>query len=77
MLLTGTSNVAERELAGARPDVAVVGMSGHEAVHGYPDRLLAALGSPSLLLPCHHDDMVTPSVPPGSPARCPPGRWPR
>ncbi|WP_322982486.1 MBL fold metallo-hydrolase [Streptomyces sp. S584] len=60
VLLTGTSNVAERELAGARPDVAVVGMSGHEAVHGYPDRLLAALGSPSLLLPCHHDDMVTP-----------------
>ncbi|MCY1654997.1 MBL fold metallo-hydrolase [[Kitasatospora] papulosa] len=60
VLLTGTSNVAERELAGARPDVAVVGMSGYSAVHGYPDRLLTALGSPSLLLPCHHDDMVTP-----------------
>ncbi|MEV2243469.1 MBL fold metallo-hydrolase [Streptomyces sp. NPDC049970] len=60
VLLTGTSNVAERELAGARPDVAVIGMSGHEVVHGYPDRLLTALGSPSVLLPCHHDDMVTP-----------------
>ncbi|MEV0011890.1 MBL fold metallo-hydrolase [Streptomyces sp. NPDC051840] len=60
VLLTGTSNVAERELAGARPDIAVVGMSGHAAVHGYPDRLLTALGSPSVLLPCHHDDMVTP-----------------
>lgn len=60
VLLTGTSNVAERELAGARPDVAVIGMSGYAAVHGYPDRLLAALGSPSLILPCHHDDMVTP-----------------
>ncbi|MFF9687583.1 MBL fold metallo-hydrolase [Streptomyces sp. NPDC014623] len=60
VLLTGTSNVAERELAGARPDVAVIGMSDHSAVHGYPDRLLAALGSPPVLLPCHHDDMVTP-----------------
>ncbi|WP_329236095.1 MBL fold metallo-hydrolase [Streptomyces sp. NBC_00111] len=60
VLLTGTSNVAERELVGARPDVAVIGMSGHAAVHGYPDRLLAALGAPSVLLPCHHDDMVTP-----------------
>lgn len=60
VLLTGTSNVAERELAGARPDVAVIGMSGHAAVHGYPDRLLSALGSPPVLLPCHHDDMVTP-----------------
>lgn len=60
VLLTGTSNVAEREIAGARPDVAVIGMSGHAAVHGYPDRLLDALGSPPVLLPCHHDDMVTP-----------------
>ncbi|MFE7751351.1 MBL fold metallo-hydrolase [Streptomyces sp. NPDC057428] len=60
VLLTGTSNVAEREVAGARPDIAVIGMSGHAAVHGYPDRLLAALGSPPVLLPCHHDDMVTP-----------------
>ncbi|MFE3518465.1 MBL fold metallo-hydrolase [Streptomyces sp. NPDC059166] len=65
VLLTGTSNVAERELAGARPDVAVIGMSGHAAVHGYPDRLLAAIGSPSVLLPCHHDDMVTPLRDPG------------
>ncbi|MFD6281167.1 MBL fold metallo-hydrolase [Streptomyces sp. NPDC060209] len=60
VLLNGTSNVAERELAGVRPDVAVIGMSGHAAVHGYPDRLLTALGSPPVLLPCHHDDMVTP-----------------
>ncbi|WP_326696448.1 MBL fold metallo-hydrolase [Streptomyces sp. NBC_01754] len=65
VLLTGTSNVAERELVSARPDVAVIGMSGHAAVHGYPDRLLTALGSPPVLLPCHHDDMVTPLGDPG------------
>ncbi|GHB19415.1 MULTISPECIES: MBL fold metallo-hydrolase [Streptomyces] len=60
VLLTGTSNFAERELTGARPDVAVIGMSGHAAVHGYPDRLLSVLGAPPLLVPGHHDDMVTP-----------------
>lgn len=60
VLLSGTSNFAERELAGARPDVAVIGMSGHSAVHRYLDRLLATLDGPPLLVPSHHDDMTTP-----------------
>ncbi|MFB8773459.1 MBL fold metallo-hydrolase [Streptomyces broussonetiae] len=60
ILLMGASNFVERELTGIRPDAAVIPMSSHSAVHGYLDRLLSAVGHPPLLLPSHHDDMVTP-----------------
>ncbi|MEU0133157.1 MBL fold metallo-hydrolase [Streptomyces sp. NPDC006296] len=66
VLLMGASDVAEREIAGIRPDVAAVPMTTTAAVHRYPERLLAAAGHPPLLIPCHHDDMVTPLTgPPG------------
>ncbi|MEU4062836.1 MBL fold metallo-hydrolase [Streptomyces wedmorensis] len=58
--LSGTSNLAERELTGSRPDVALVGMTSHSAVHRYLDRLQSALGEPAVLVPSHHDDMVSP-----------------
>lgn len=60
VLLSGASNFAERELSGVRPDVAVVGMTSHSAVHRYLERLLKTLGDPPVLLPSHHDDMTTP-----------------
>ncbi|WP_351236246.1 MBL fold metallo-hydrolase [Streptomyces sp. NPDC002133] len=60
VLLSGASNYIARELAGLRPDVAVVGMTSHSAVHGYLERLLEVLGDPPLLIPSHHDDMVSP-----------------
>ncbi|WP_392673750.1 MBL fold metallo-hydrolase [Streptomyces sp. LN785] len=60
VLLSGASNFAARELAGIRPDVAVVGMTSHSAVHHYLERLLSTLGDPPVLLPSHHDDMTTP-----------------
>ncbi|MGK5642071.1 MBL fold metallo-hydrolase, partial [Streptomyces sp. URMC 126] len=52
ILLMGASNFVERELAGIRPDVALVPMSSHQAVHRYVERLLDATGHPPLLLPC-------------------------
>ncbi|WP_202469466.1 MBL fold metallo-hydrolase [Streptomyces sp. SID2888] len=60
ILLMGASNFVERELAGIRPEVALVPMTSHSAVHRYLERLLAAVGNPALLFPCHHDDMTTP-----------------
>ena len=49
-----------RELSGIRPDIAAIAMTSHSALHRYVERLLAAIGNPSLLIPTHHDDMTTP-----------------
>ncbi|ARF74082.1 MBL fold metallo-hydrolase [Kitasatospora albolonga] len=59
ILLMGATNFVERELTGIRPDVALIPMTSHAAVHRYLGRLLDALGNPPLLIPCHHDDMAT------------------
>ncbi|MFI1002570.1 MBL fold metallo-hydrolase [Streptomyces galbus] len=66
ILLMGASNFIERELTGIRPDVAMVPMSPHQALHRYVERLMDATGHPPLLFPCHHDDMHTPLT--GAPA---------
>ncbi|WP_329399393.1 MBL fold metallo-hydrolase [Streptomyces lydicus] len=60
MFLSGTANFVEREVAGARPDVLVLGASGNAAVYDYFERVLKALGWPRVVVPSHHDDMVTP-----------------
>lgn len=72
LFLSGTANFVEREVQGLRPDVLVLGMSGHANVHDYTARALRAT-RPKLLIPSHHDDMVTqlddPALPPrGNPA---------
>ncbi|NUP17935.1 MAG: MBL fold metallo-hydrolase [Streptomyces sp.] len=67
ILLMGASNFVERELTGIRPDVVLVPMSSHTAVHRYVERLLTAVGNPPLLIPTHHDDLDTPLV--ANPAR--------
>ncbi|GAA2976282.1 MBL fold metallo-hydrolase [Streptomyces fulvorobeus] len=59
VLLSGASNYIARELEGLRPDVAVISMTPHSGIHRYLDRLLDVLGDPPLLLPSHHDDMVS------------------
>jgi L-ascorbate metabolism protein UlaG (beta-lactamase superfamily) len=59
MFLSGTANFAEREVAGVRPDVLVLGSSGNAAVHDYFERVLQTLGWPRIVVPSHHDDMVT------------------
>ncbi|MGP3974016.1 MBL fold metallo-hydrolase [Streptomyces sp. 8N114] len=59
MFLSGTANFAAREVSGATPDVLVLGSSGHAAVHDYFERAVSALGRPRVVVPSHHDDMVT------------------
>jgi L-ascorbate metabolism protein UlaG (beta-lactamase superfamily) len=59
MFLSGTANFAEREVAWARPDVLVLGASGNAAVHDYFERVLETLGWPRIVIPSHHDDLVT------------------
>ncbi|MEU7137262.1 MBL fold metallo-hydrolase [Streptomyces sp. NPDC046261] len=65
MFLSGTANFAEREVAGARPDVLVLGVSGHTAVHQYVERAMRALGNPPVVVPSHHDSMLTRLTSPG------------
>lgn len=59
MFLSGTASFAEREVAGVRPEVLVLGSSGNAAVHDYFERVLQTLGWPRIVVPSHHDDMVT------------------
>lgn len=59
MFLSGTANFVEREVAGAHPDVLVLGVSGRLAVHRYVERVMEALGRPPVVVPSHHDDMLT------------------
>jgi L-ascorbate metabolism protein UlaG (beta-lactamase superfamily) len=68
LFLSGTANFVEREIAGLRPDVLVLGMSGHGNVYDYTARALRAT-RPKLLIPSHHDDMVTQLDDPALPAR--------
>ncbi|MFI9009572.1 MBL fold metallo-hydrolase [Actinosynnema sp. NPDC053489] len=68
LFLSGTANFVEREIAGLRPDVLVLGMSGHANVFDYTARALRAT-RPKLLVPSHHDDMVTQLDDPALPAR--------
>ncbi len=59
LLLFGATNFVERELVGLRPDVVAIGMTFHNAIDRYLERLLTVLGGPRYAMPCHHDDMVT------------------
>ncbi|MFD8202773.1 MBL fold metallo-hydrolase [Streptomyces sp. NPDC059701] len=59
MFLSGSANFAARAVAGATPDVLVLGASGHAAVHDYFERAVGTLGRPPLIVPSHHDDLVT------------------
>lgn len=68
LFLSGTANYVEREVAGLRPDVLVLGMSGHANVYDYTARALRAT-RPKLLVPSHHDDMVTQLDDPALPTR--------
>ncbi|KNB53177.1 MBL fold metallo-hydrolase [Streptomyces caatingaensis] len=58
MFLSGTADFAEREVAGERPDVLVLGCSGNAGVHRHAERVMAALGNPPLVVPSHHDTML-------------------
>ncbi|MFF7408097.1 MBL fold metallo-hydrolase [Streptomyces lydicus] len=58
--LRSAESPVDREVTGARPDALVLGASGNAAVYDYFERVLKALGWPRVVVPSHHDDMVTP-----------------
>ncbi|WP_143013139.1 hypothetical protein [Actinopolyspora mzabensis] len=64
VFLSGTADFAEREVAGAHPDVLVLGASGHATVHDYYRRVLTTLDWPEVVIPTHHDDLSTPLTSP-------------
>ena len=60
LFIGGTANIVDAELRGLGPDVVIVGMSGYSAVHAYTERVLRATDGPAVVIPAHHDDLVTP-----------------
>ncbi|MED7954938.1 MBL fold metallo-hydrolase [Streptomyces sp. BE303] len=65
--LTGASDFAERELAGLRPDIAMVAVPSSASTHRYVPRLLEALGRPRTVVPVHWDRFETELVNPVRP----------
>ncbi|MFC6021042.1 MBL fold metallo-hydrolase [Plantactinospora solaniradicis] len=59
ILVLSTANFVERELAGLRPDVAIVAAGGG-TVHDYVGRLMRTLDYPTWVLPSHWDDFDYP-----------------
>ncbi|MEU7588538.1 MBL fold metallo-hydrolase [Micromonospora sp. NPDC049230] len=57
---TGASDVAERNLTGLAPDVAMVAMQSATATGDYLPRLLAGLDYPKVIVPVHYDNFETP-----------------
>lgn len=58
ILVFGSMNYIEREVAGLRPDVAIIGAGGGSArseIYEYTPRLLRAVGYPPVVLPTHWD----------------------
>lgn len=67
--LMSTANFIEREIAGLRPDVAVVAPLGRGHVPNYTPRLLKALNEPKIVLPTHWDNWERPLSDPPQDAR--------
>ncbi|MEU8167805.1 MBL fold metallo-hydrolase [Micromonospora sp. NPDC049004] len=57
---TGASDVAERNLTGLAPDVAMVAMQSATTTGDYLPRLLAGLDYPKVVVPVHWDNFETP-----------------
>ena len=55
LLVFGTANFIEREVAGLRPDAIIVAHGLREEIHDYTCRLLRAVGSPAEVLTTHFD----------------------
>jgi L-ascorbate metabolism protein UlaG (beta-lactamase superfamily) len=59
ILALSTANFIQRELAGLRPDLAIVPVGGR-SLHDYPGRLMRVLNHPTWVLPTHWDDFDLP-----------------
>ncbi|PBC70573.1 L-ascorbate metabolism protein UlaG (beta-lactamase superfamily) [Streptomyces sp. TLI_235] len=62
--LMGASDFVARNLAGLRPDVAMVAVQSSTATHTYVERLLTALDGPRTVVPVHWDNFETPLAEP-------------
>ncbi len=61
ILWFGSMNYIEREVAGLRPDVAMIAAARQRLeIHDYTGRLLRALGSPPLVIATHWDEQSLP-----------------
>lgn len=60
LFLMSTANFVERNLAGIRPDVAVVAGIFRDQIGGYTERLTRVLHHPPVLLPSHWDNFERP-----------------
>jgi len=61
ILAFGSMNYIEREMAGLRPDVVLVGAgAARREIHDYTGRLMRALNFPSVVLPTHWDNFLAP-----------------
>ncbi|MET8040194.1 MBL fold metallo-hydrolase [Micromonospora sp. NPDC005215] len=56
---TGASDVAERNLTGLAPDVAMVALQSATTTGDYLPRLLAGLDYPKVIVPVHYDNFET------------------
>ena len=70
LLLFGGMNYIEREIAGLRPDVALIAAAGpRREIHDYTGRLLRALGRPRIVIATHWDNQGLPFGAPQDEAR--------
>jgi L-ascorbate metabolism protein UlaG (beta-lactamase superfamily) len=61
ILAFGGMNYIEREIAGLKPDVALVGAgNSRKEVYDYSGRLMRALGYPAIVIPTHWDNFLAP-----------------
>jgi len=60
IFIMGSMNYIEREVAGLRPDIAIIGAGPSRLdIRDYTKRLMSALGNPRTIFPSHWDDYGT------------------
>ncbi|MBC7973676.1 MAG: MBL fold metallo-hydrolase, partial [Myxococcales bacterium] len=62
ILVLDTANFIERELAGLRPEIAIIAPGLREHIHDYTCRLLHTLGDPPIVIATHFDDWKAPAA---------------
>jgi L-ascorbate metabolism protein UlaG (beta-lactamase superfamily) len=61
ILVFGGNNYIEREIAGLKPDVALIGAgSSRNEIYDYTGRLMRGLNYPAVVIPTHWDNFVVP-----------------
>ncbi|WP_329244466.1 MBL fold metallo-hydrolase [Actinoallomurus sp. NBC_01490] len=55
----GGSDFVERNVTGLSPDIAMIAMQASDSTHAYAERIITALGRPSVVVPVHWDNFET------------------